>query len=71
MLYLSILSRLSEILNFVNFAGDTTVFLSHPYSDALNVGFNEEIIKVIEWHKANRLSLNFDKTSYVIINEKQ
>ena len=42
------LSRSSEILSFVNFADDTTVFLPHPNSDALYDSFNEELCKVSE-----------------------
>ena len=43
LLYVNDLSRSSEILNFVYFADDTTIFLSHPNSDALYVSLNEEL----------------------------
>ena len=71
LLYLNDLSRSSEILNFVNFADDTTVFLSHPNSDALYVSFNEELCKVSEWLRANRLLLNVDKTCQMIISNNR
>ena len=58
LLYFNDLSRSSEIIIFVNFADDTTVFLSHPDSDALYVSFNEELFKVSEWLRANTLSLS-------------
>ena len=54
-------------MNFVNFADDTTAFLSHPSWDALYTCFNEELSKVSEWLGVNRLSLNVDKTCYMII----
>ena len=70
-IYLNDLTRSSEVLNFVNFVDDTTVFLSHPSSDALYVSFNDELGKVSEWLKANRLSFNVVKPSYVLIGNKK
>ena len=58
LLYLNDLRKSSEISNFVNFADDFTVFLSHHNSDALYVSLNEELSKFSEWLKANRFSLN-------------
>ena len=46
-MYLNDLSRSSEVLNFVHFADDTTVYLSHPSSDAQYVSFNEELINLV------------------------
>ena len=66
LLYLNDLSRSSVILNFINFADGTNVFLSHHNSDALYVSFNEELCKVSEWLRTNRLSLNVDKTNHMI-----
>ena len=71
LLYLNDLSNSSNVLNFVNFADDTTVFLSHSNSDALYAIFNEELNKVGEWLRVNRLSLNVDKTCYMIISNKK
>ena len=48
LLYLNDMSRSFEVLNFVNFADDTTVFLSHPNLNALYTCFNEELSKVTE-----------------------
>ena len=61
----------SEVLNLVNFADGTTEFLSHASSDALYASFNEELLKVREWLRVNRLSLNVDKTCYMIICNKK
>ena len=67
-LYVSDLSRSSEVLNFVNFADNTAVFLFYPRSDAMYASFNDELRKVREWLRFNRLSLNFHKTCYMIIS---
>ena len=70
-LYLNDLSRSLEILNFVNFADDITVFLSHPNSDALYVSCKEELCKVRKWLVANVLSLNDTKSCHMIISNKK
>ena len=53
---------------FCSFANDTTVFASS--SDIINVHatVNRELVGVDNWLKANRLSLNISKTSYMIIS---
>ena len=62
-----ILEWSSEVLNFVNFAVDTAVFFSPPSSCALYTCFKEELSKVSEWLRVNKLSLNDDKIRYMII----
>ena len=64
------LSRSSELLTSLNFADDTTVFLSFPSSDALYDELNKEFCKV-ELHKVNRFSFYVDITCYIIINKKR
>ena len=61
LLHLNNLSRSLETSNFIHFYDDTTVFLSHPNSDALNVSFNEELCEVSEWLRVNRLFINVEK----------
>ena len=55
----------------MNFADEKKVSLSLPSSDALYVSFNEELSKVSEWLSVIRLSLNVDKTCYMIICDKK
>ena len=50
-------------MRFVHFADDTTVFL--------HATGNRELVGVDNWLKANRLSLNVSKTSYVIISNQK
>ena len=59
------------IMHFVHFADDTTVFATD--SDIINVPatMNWGLVGVDNWLKTNRLSLNFRKTSFMIIfNQK-
>ena len=54
-------------MRFVHFADDTTVFAS----DSDNATVNRELVGVYNWLKANRLSLNVSKTSYMIISNRK
>ena len=68
LLYINDMYRSSNQVRLVHFADDTTVFAS--YSDINNVQatVNRELVGVDNWLKANRLSLNISKTSYMIIS---
>ena len=68
LLYINDMYRSSNQMRFVHFADDTTLFASN--SDIINVHAtaNRELVGVDNWLKANRLSLNISKTSYIIIS---
>ena len=65
-LYINDMYRTSDKLNFIHFADDTTVYMSGRELKALCENVCEELNKVDEWLKANRLSLNIDKTYFMI-----
>ena len=65
-LYINDMHRTSDKLNFIHFADDTTVYMSGRDFKALCENVCEELSKVDEWLKANRLSLNIDKTFFLI-----
>ena len=44
------------------FADDTNLFYSHKDLKILFQVINEELVKTNNWFKANKLSLNADKT---------
>ena len=58
--YINDMHRTSDKLNFIHFADDTTVYMSARDLKALCENVCEELNKVDEWLKANRLSLNQD-----------
>ena len=70
-LYANDIINTSTILNFVLFADDTTILYSHK--DLANkIGMiNNELQKVTDWFKANRLSINVDKTNFMIMGTPQ
>ena len=57
-------SKLFSIL----FADDTNLFLSHKdCNEAIRI-MNNELQKIVEWLHANKLSLNVEKTHYIIFS---
>ena len=59
-------------MRFVHFAGDTTVFASDSDINNVHATVNRELVgKKDNWLKANRLSLNVSKTSYMIISNQK
>ena len=66
LLYINDLHSTSTLLNFILFADDSNLFYSHKDIKTLFKIVNEELIKVDEWFKSNKLSLNIKKTKYTL-----
>ena len=58
-------------MRFVHFADDTTVFASGRKINNVHATMNRVLVGVDNWLKANRLSLNISKTSYMIISNQK
>ena len=58
-------------MRFLHFAYDTTVFASVSYIKNIHATVNRELVGVDNWLRANRLSLNISKTSYIIISNQK
>ena len=58
-------------MRFVHFADDTTVLASDSDINNVHATVNRELVGVDNWLKANRLSLNISKTSYMIISNQK
>ena len=56
-------------MNSILFADDTNLFYSHKNIRVLFKIVNEELVKIDEWFKANKLSLNLDKTQYLLFHK--
>ena len=61
LLYVNDIHRSSTLLSFILFADDTNIFNSHSDINTLITATNEELKKVAEWLRANKLSLNIKK----------
>ena len=66
-LYVNDMLRSSEKLNFVHFADHTTVYMSECDLNQLCEEVSIELGEVEEWMRANRLSLNVQKTSFMVL----
>ena len=66
LIYINDLPNVSSTLFFILFADDTNVFHSHKSLDSLFKTVNEELSLVADWFCANRLTLNLEKTNFII-----
>ena len=71
LLYTNDMYRSSNQMRFVHFADDATVFVSDSDVNNVHAAVNRELVEVDNWLKANRLSLNVSKTSYMIISNQK
>ena len=58
-------------MRFVHFADDTTFFASDSDINNVHATVNRDLVGVDNLLKANRLSLNISKTSYIIISNQK
>jgi len=63
--------KCSNILEFHVFADDTNLFFNNPNILNLETILNVELEKVSQWLYANKLSLNIEKTSFVVFHSPQ
>ena len=70
LLYINDIAQSSKILKFTMFADDTCIFLSCSKISDLEIKLNTEIVHVSNWLKANKLSLNVDKTKVMLFRHK-
>jgi len=70
-LYINDIVNYSDILKFILFADDTNVFHSHKQMSELVKSVNYELEKLSEWFRSNKLSLNVQKTNYIIFTNKK
>src|SRR6218665_2124525 len=66
LIYIIDLPNASSLMYFILFAYDSNVFYSHACLDTLYKNVNEELKLIAQWFHANKLSLNFEKTNYIL-----
>ena len=71
LIYINDITNVSNILKFILFADDTTVFYSDTnYINLFDV-FNNELKFLDLWIRTNLICLNLDKTKFMIISNKK
>jgi len=68
LLYINDIANAVPDLNVKLFADDTNLFITDKDPPLLNSTANEAINKLNNWFIANRLSLNVDKTCYMVFS---
>ena len=70
LLYINDIVHASNILKFILFADDTSIFLSHKNIHTLQSNFNNEIKLIFQWFNSNKLTINEKKTNFIIFTKK-
>ena len=71
LIYINDIVNSSNILSFVLFAHDTTVYVQHDSIDGAIQILNSELAKVAEWFDSNKLTLNVNKTRMLMMSRKK
>jgi retron-type reverse transcriptase len=66
LLYMNDIENCSKLLSFVLFADDTNIFYNNKCIKTINGIMQTEINKVAEWLNVNKLSLNTNKTKFIL-----
>ena len=71
LLYINDFNSSAPDLDFHLFADDSNLFCQHKSLQTLELKVNNQLQRVNEWLCANRLSLNIDKSNFVIFHPPQ
>ena len=71
LIYINDLPRATKKLHSILFADDTTMYLSHDNVMSLANSMSEDLIHVSAWLIANCLTLNINKTYYIVFSHRQ
>ena len=71
MFYINDICNISNYFTFTLFADGTTIVSAHHNINILFSQANIELTKLNNWFYLNKLSLNIDKTSYILFSNKQ
>ena len=76
-IYINDFAQASQMFNFLIYADDTTlsstlnVFSDNTHDRNLESLINEELVKINDWLKINKLSLNVVKSKFMIFQKKK
>ena len=70
-LYVNDIPNILEKANVIMYADDTTLFYSHDNINNVYEILNYNLAKIDKWLMANYLTLNVDKTNYILITNKR
>ena len=71
LIYINDIIHSSQYLKFVLFADDSNLYLSNDNLNDLTTMLNQELELVRKWIISNKLTLNLNKTHYIIFHRKK
>ena len=71
LLYVNDLGMTSDVIFIVMFADDTIMFINGTDAAAISSKFNNELMNVATWLQTNELSLNVDKSNFMIFKDNK
>ena len=71
LIYIDDIVNSSNVLSFVLFADDTTVYVQNDSIDSAIELINRELAKVALWFDSNKLTLNVNKTQMIMLSRKK
>ena len=71
LIFINDIANSSKLLDFIMFADDTHIFFKAKTLEALYQIVNTELTKISKWFKLNKLSLNINKTNYILFRIKK
>ena len=70
LLYINDISSVSNVFSSVLFADDTTLLYSSNNLQELSATVNNAFSNIMQWLNANKLSLNIEKTNFMIFRPR-
>ena len=68
LIYINDLPNISDVLQFFLFADNTNIYYEAESPEKLELVINKELKKLQAWLVVNRLSLNIDKTNFIVFH---
>jgi len=69
-IFLNDINMVSPLLKLILYADDTTLLMRDANPDSLIQNANIEANKIADWFSVNNLSINHDKTCFIIFGPK-
>ena len=71
LLYINDLCNVSQVADFILFPEETNIFFSQNDFNLLPEILNSEMLKLTQWCPANKLSINFKKSNFMVFRPRQ
>ena len=71
LIYINDLCNVSNALDLLLFADDTSIFFNHSDPAKLFIMANNELAKLSDWFAANKLSINIKKSNFMMFRTRQ